>query len=307
MVMESLELLPLAGELMSSSFLHPFALIARRKRGENRSTERLRVHYFVERGLADRVRRAAGPEERRAIFATMYDELFRQVPDHPRLLAKGRATAGRQRDIGWDMAQLRRYLKRDCVFLEVGAGDCALSAMVAARASRVYAVDISDQTQGAMPPNVEVVLTDGRSIDVPEGSVDVAFSDQLMEHLHPDDAIEQLRNIHRSLKPGGVYVCITPNRLYGPSDISAYFDDVARGFHLREYTLREMRAIFAAAGFPRLHAYIGARGIFMRCPASVLEAMEGLLEKLPARLRRRIADNGIIRALLGLRVAAIKA
>ena len=291
-----------------STLIDPLAaVITRRKRGETRSDERLRIHYLAERRLADRVRNARGPAERRALFATMYDELFRLVPDHPRLLAKGAATVDRNRDIGWDLAQLRPYLEPGCVFLEIGAGDCALSAAVARQAAHVYAVDISDQTQAVLPPNVTMVLTDGQSVEVPRASVDVAFSDQLMEHLHPDDAIEQLKNIHSALKPGGVYVCITPNRLYGPSDISAYFDDLARGFHLREYTLREMRAIFAQAGFPRLHAYVGARGWFVRCPAAVIEAVEGLLEKLPARARRRIADNRIFRALLGLRVAAIKA
>jgi SAM-dependent methyltransferase len=276
------------------------------RRGETRSEERLRIHYLAERRLADRVRNAGSPAARREIFATMYDELFRQVPDHPRLLAQGAATADRSRDIGWDLAQLRPYLERGCVFLEIGAGDCALSATVARQAAQVYAVDISDQTQGVLPPNVTVVLSDGQSVNVPRGSVDVAFSDQLMEHLHPDDAIEQLKNIHRSLKPGGVYVCITPNRLYGPSDISAYFDDVARGFHLREYALREIRAIFAQAGFPKMHVYIGARGWFMRCPAFLVETLERLLEMLPASTRRRVADNRILRALLGLRVAAIK-
>jgi SAM-dependent methyltransferase len=299
-------LAPVAGDFVSA-FMEPLAApIVPRKRGESRCDERLRIHYLVERRLADRIRNARGPAERREIFATMYDDLFRLVPDHPRLLAKGAATADRERDIGWDLAQLRPYLAPGCVFLEIGAGDCALAAAVAPRAGQVYAVDISDQTQAVLPPNVAVVLSDGRSIEVPPGSVDVAFSDQLMEHLHPDDAIEQLRNIHRALKPGGVYVCITPNRLYGPSDISAYFDDVARGFHLREYALREMRAIFAEAGFPNLHVYVGARGWFMRCPAAVVEGLERLLEKLPARLRRRIADNRMLRAVLGLRVAAIK-
>ena len=277
-----------------------------RKREESRGPERLRAHYEVERELAGRVRAARTAEERRAIFATMYDELFRQVPDHPRLAAKGASTESRERDIGWNLAQLRPYLKPGCTFLEIGAGDCALSAHVARQAKQVYAVDISDQHQGTLPGNVNVVLTDGRSIDVPAGSCDLAFSDQLMEHLHPDDAVEQLRNIHRALKPGGVYMCVTPNRVYGPSDISAFFDDEPSGFHLKEYTLPEILAIFRAAGFPRAHVYVGARGHFLRCPAFVVRAVEATLQSLPAKLRRKLADMKVFRAMLGLRVAAIK-
>jgi SAM-dependent methyltransferase len=266
----------------------------------------LRAHYLAERSLADRVRAARTPEERRAIFATMYEELFRLVPDHPRLAAKGACTASRERDIGWNLAQLRPYLRPGCTFLEIGAGDCALSARVAREATQVYAVDISDQHQNELPANVAVVITDGRSIDVPPASCDLAFSDQLMEHLHPDDAIEQLRNIHRALKPGGVYMCVTPNRVYGPSDISAFFDDEPRGFHLKEYTLAEMLEIFRAAGFPRAHVYIGARGHFLRSPAFFVRAVESTLMALPAKLRRKLADMKVFRALLGLRVAAIK-
>ena len=271
-----------------------------------RTPERLRAHYKVERRLADRLRRAPDAEARRRIFATMYDDLFREVPDHPRLLARQDAAAERARDIGWDLAQLRPYLEPGCTFLEIGAGDCALSSRVAEGAAHVYAVDISDQAARKLPANVSFVLSDGTSVPVPPGSVDVAFSDQLMEHLHPDDARDQLANIHRALRPGGVYFCITPNRYYGPSDISAYFDDVAQGFHLREYSLGEIEQMFRAAGFSKIHAYVGARGFFMRFPRHALLVLEWLLERLPAAARRRVASTKVMRAMLGLRVAAVK-
>jgi len=289
------------------SFVETRVTLRKSQRGdEKRSAERLKLHYMVERRLADRVRAATTPEERRAVFATMYDELFRLVPDHPRLLARKTAQQERVTGIDWDMAQLKPFLRPGCTFLEIGAGDCALAARVAAEAGQVYAVDIADQTREKLPQNVQLVLSDGRGIPVPEGSVDVAFSDQLMEHLHPEDAMVQLANIHRALKPGGVYVCITPNRLYGPSDISAYFDDEARGFHLREYSVGELRRILQGAGFPRVQVFVGARGFFARCPAWLVEGLEHALETLPVRLRRRVADNKLMRALLGVRVAAIK-
>lgn len=36
----------------------------------------------------------------------------------------------------------------------------------------------------------------------------------------------QLANFHRALAVGGVYICVTPNRLGGPQDISQHFDQV---------------------------------------------------------------------------------
>jgi hypothetical protein len=64
----------------------------------------------------------------------------------------------------------------------------------------------------------------------------VAYSYQLMEHLHPGDALEQLVNIYQALKRDSVYCCVTPNRISGPHDISVYFDTVAQGLHLKEYS-----------------------------------------------------------------------
>ena len=103
---------------------------------------------------------------------------------------------------------------------------------------QVYALDVSAEitSRVSLPSNFKLILSDGTSVPLPPESVDVAYSNQLMEHLHPDDALEQLQGIWRALRPGGVYICLTPNRVNGPHDISQYFDSVATGFHLKEYT-----------------------------------------------------------------------
>src|SRR5262249_36870665 len=161
--------------------------------GDNRTAEQLREHYRVERELADRLREAPR-EQRRGLYSEVYDELFRRLPHHPQLHASDHGE--RAREVGHRYSFLRRLLAPGAVFLEVGPGDCAVSIAMTAAAERVYAVDVSAEiTQAVAPPaNFELVLSDGCSIAVPAGIVDVAFSDQLMEHLHPDDANEQLRN-----------------------------------------------------------------------------------------------------------------
>jgi hypothetical protein len=127
-----------------------------------------------------------------------------------------------------------------------------------------------------------------------------------MEHLHPEDAEEQLRGIFASLAPGGAYVCVTPNRCYGPSDISRGFEPVAAGLHLREYGARDLRALLEGAGFARVRFYAGARGLYVRFPFALIRAFEAALEALPGALRLRIASFAPLRALLGLRVLAEK-
>src|SRR5688500_981226 len=116
--------------------------IAREGQG-TRTPERLRAHYEVERRLADKIRAAGSWEARKAVFSTMYDDLFREVPDHPRRTGMRADSAAREKHIDWNMAQLKPYLQPGMTFLEIGAGDCALASRVARTAKQVYAVDIS--------------------------------------------------------------------------------------------------------------------------------------------------------------------
>jgi len=74
--------------------------------------------------------------------------------------------------------------------------------------------------RAAAPANSGFVCTSGVAIDLVAGSVDLAYSNQFTEHLHPDDLTWQLREIHRVLHPGGAYLCRAPSRLRGPHDIS---------------------------------------------------------------------------------------
>jgi Methyltransferase domain len=58
--------------------------------------------------------------------------------------------------------------------------------------------------------NLEVLITDGIEILVPPGSVTLAYSNQVLEHLHPDDADEHFRSVYAVLGLGGRCVCLTP-------------------------------------------------------------------------------------------------
>ncbi len=268
-----------------------------------RSPGRRRYHYEVERELADRLRNATR-EQRTTLYAETYDELFHQVTDHPQLTEKADPSL-RAAWVRSEVALLRRYLPPGSAFLEVGAGDCALSLAMAAHCSRVYAIDVSAEiAQTAQAPsNFQLVLSDGRDIPVPPGSIGLAYSNQLMEHLHPDDAAEQLQNIAAALASDGVYICATPNRLSGPHDISALFDDVPRGFHLREYTTGELRAMLRAAGFRRVAALARVRHHGAAVPAAPVVAVERVLDRLPAPARRRGASLPIVRNVLDAVIA----
>jgi len=273
-----------------------------------RSAEQIRKHYLVEKELAAQLR-AATKEERRQLYTTLYDELFRRVPDHPQLSLKLKAQAdARQATLKHRLALLRKHLRPDVNYLEIGPGDCSLAIEVARLVRKVYAVDVSHEItkEVELPDNVELIISDGASIPVPQSSIDLAYSDQLMEHLHPDDAIDQLRDIYKSLTQGGRYICITPNRLSGPHDVSQYFDDIATGFHLKEYTLRELSEIFRSVGFRRTQVLVGARGFQVRVPAILPRIIEFLLENTGRRFGRNVARGLPFRLILGIKLVGIK-
>ncbi len=271
-----------------------------------RTPQQLQEHYDIEKELADRLRHST-KEQRRTLYSSVYDEIFRRVPHHPQLIRKQDAQQ-RAELTDHQLRLLRRFLSPSTVVLEVGAGDCSLSMRLAQIAKHVYAVDVSheitkDQT---MPPNCQLILSDGSNIPVPPGSVDVAFSNQLMEHLHPDDARDQLRDIYKALAPGGTYVCITPNRLSGPHDISKFFDPVATGFHLKEYTTRELAHLFRQIGFSKIWTTPCIRSHHVPCPYALAIAFEGLVRLVPSRTRRRITGISLLAGILGITLIARK-
>lgn len=272
---------------------------------DSRTPERIREHYLVERELATRLR-DAGKEDRRRLYSEVYDELFRRVPDHPQLALKQKYPD--RSEVQFALSLLKTFLTPDTVYLEIGPGDCALACEVANVVRHVYAVDVSAEVTGnvALPANFELAISDGSSVPVTANSIDVALSDQLMEHLHPDDALDQVRNIYAALKPGGVYVCITPNRLSGPHDVSRHFDRVATGFHLHEYTIGELGKLFRSAGFRKIKAFAGLRGYYLAAPESAFQLTEALLARAPESLARSLARTLPVRMLLGARVVAWK-
>jgi SAM-dependent methyltransferase len=272
----------------------------------SRSLERLRHHYEVEKALAARLH-CAPREQRLHMLTGLYEQLFREVPDHPRLTRKYSPEDSRQHVMA-QMRFLRRFLRPQMTLLEIGPGDCAFAFEAARFVRQVYGVDVDAvlPRNARSPENFRLFLSDGVSVPVPAQSVDLAYSNQLMEHLHPDDARDQLRNIFAALAPGGVYVCITPNRLDGPHDISRHFCEEPEGFHLREYTVTELEALFRAMGFRRVTAYAGTKGVWHRVPLGVIRTLEALLQRMPASKRRLMARRWPLRRLLNAALVATR-
>jgi SAM-dependent methyltransferase len=256
---------------------------------DGRSPERVRAHYEAEKRLANKLR-ASARAERAEIYGRMYRELFAEIPDHPRLVRREDPEASRVATNA-KLRFLAPYLRDGAVVGEFGAGDCRFSIEVAKHAGVVFAIDIADQSGGATAGvrNLKQVIYDGFDLPIDDATIDVMISDQLLEHLHPDDIGLHLAMIRRVLRPGGVYLIRTPHAFTGPHDVSKYFSDVAEGFHLKEWTYRELTPELAAAGFSRVIPLRTIRQRPLHPPAAWLRAAEAWLARVSPGRRRQLA------------------
>jgi len=254
---------------------------------ETRDVEQLRQQFAVERELAQRLLSAG---ETRGLYSEVYDELMRRVPHHPAVAQKSDAAA-RSALVSLQLRLIEPFLAPTTRFLEVGGGDCSLSIELSRRLPRVIAIEAgSEILDGLDPAEVELVVTDSPPYPLPDACADLAFSSHVIEHLRPDDALLHLREIHRLLAPGGRYLCVTPNRLWGPHDVSRYFSDVPEGLHLREYTHNELLRLLKQAGFRRRRVIPRLDGIESLAGHAATRVVEGLLARAPIGFRRRGLD-----------------
>jgi SAM-dependent methyltransferase len=272
----------------------------------NRSIDQLKEHYDIEKELALRLLKAT-KMERPKLYTSLYDELFERVNNHPQLTEKTDLAAQAKRNAR-QLKYLKKFINTDSRFLETGPGDCSLSLEVARHVKTVTAVDVSNKITSkiTLPENLALLISDGSNIPLPDNSIDVAFSNNLFEHLHPDDAMDHLLHINRVLVKGGTYMCMTENRLNGPHDISKYFSNVAKGFHLKEYTNFDLEKLFKAAGFSKTTILVGARGIAFPMPIFSVKMVEKMLITLPNALCHKISSFLPVKILLGIKFVAVK-
>ncbi|GMV36216.1 MAG: hypothetical protein AMXMBFR61_07240 [Fimbriimonadales bacterium] len=267
---------------------------------EQMSPEELRRWYELEKRLAKRVRDST-KETRAQVVKETYAELFREVPNHPQVTLGGTEQAMHRIQIGF----YRQVLGRGLRVLEVGCGIGVLAKALAPQCEHYVALDATEDVlklAGSGHSNLEFVLGDAVEPDFPPESFDAVISGQVIEHLHPDDIPDHLDAVWRLLRPGGRYLFDTPCGLTGPHDVSRHFDEVATGFHLKEWRYREMVPLLLEHGFtrvrspmlvPRLMSRAGPLLSLLLWPAPVKIWCEAALERVGNRKARRILAKAI--------------
>jgi len=185
---------------------------------------------------------------------------------------------------------------------EVGSGKAELISFLARNGYSCVATEITrERGKKYSEENVTWQNSDGVHFGTFEqhGSYDVVISDQVIEHVHPDDTQDHFRGVHEILKPNGKYIFRVPHRFTGPHDVSKVFKcEKALGMHLREMTFHETRKLINNSGFSKFGiVLIGARKIIIKMFSKdrmistsfyfhSLILIEGIIRLIPGRKNR---------------------
>ncbi len=137
------------------------------------------------------------------------------------------------------------FLKPDMEILDLGAGAGIVGQMdFRGKADRVCGVDLDPRVEHN-PFLDEGRVSDAGEIPYPDGSFDLVYSDNVLEHLeHPAKVFNE---VSRVLKPGGLFMFKTPNKWH-------YMPTIARlSPHSFHQFVNRMRGRAVVDTFPTLY------------------------------------------------------
>jgi SAM-dependent methyltransferase len=166
--------------------------------------------------------------------------------------------------------------------LEAGCGEGYGADLIADEARRVIGLDYDESAVAhvrARYPRVEMLHGNLAELPLPDSAVDVVVNFQVIEHLW--DQGQFVAECSRVLRPGGVLLMSTPNRI----TFSPGRDTPINPFHTRELNASELTDLLTSAEF-RIE---GVYGVFHGERLVELDARHGG-SIIDAQIARALAD-----------------
>jgi SAM-dependent methyltransferase len=210
---------------------------------------------FIESRFHDLILKEKSPENR----FQLYFQINKAIKDFKAKVLPGNLTYGFTSD--YILAHSNLFQGRSVI--DFGCGYGLSTELLSKFASNVYGIDCveacinSARTMFQDAKNIEFRLIDNLKLPFADNSIGAAYSNDFIEHIHPDDALFHLQEIYRVLETGGSYLLWTPGKNTGPHDITKAFYPQRCGFqslgsHIQEYTFEELSALLHQVGFTRI-------------------------------------------------------
>ena len=134
---------------------------------------------------------------------------------------------------------------------------------------------------------------------MPDGSIDLFYADNVIEHMIPDEIYATFKLLYRKMRVGGKLVLMIPNRYTGPHDITQYYlpkGHRATGFHFMELTYAEGISLGIGNGF--LPVYIVKKDGNMLCVKKDYLLIKNFMRMLKEFLYSKVNNMSIRQELL---------
>ncbi len=218
------------------------------------SEEMILRHWELEKRLTQKLINSHS-ENRHKVFEECYSRLYSELKWLNEYATEKISYLEREKDYRVWLALIGSNDKPKKIY-EVGSGKAELITYLARNGYSCTATEITQERGEKYSKNkVNWRNSDGVHLGNYEqhNSYDVVISDQVIEHIHPDDTQGHFRGAYEIIKPKGKYIFRVPHKYTGPHDISKIFKcETTMGMHLREMTFYEIRKIVRRAGFSKV-------------------------------------------------------
>lgn len=242
--------------------------------------------FLIEKEFHSAVLKEQSFEERKKLYRDVYAAVHPIYGKNASHMVSGRNPKDRT------VRLFRRELAGMSV-LDVGCGEGYFLASVARILGhkRLVGIDVSIPPRAKQLPHIEFVSSDIIDFQF-DYEFDVVFSDQVLEHIAPVDMSMHLMSINRSLRKGGTFIVLLPNRLFGPSDVTRIIDFTysgrvaALGTHLNEMSYAETIHALQEHGFGDFRTIVPFRKVKHLMPFVRLRPFPfTMIERSPMALR----------------------
>lgn len=225
-----------------------FPCLARFSRETGIPEENLLRAFEIEREFHARVLAEPDAAARKRLYREVYEAVHPLYGETAEVSPESSCAKDR-------FVRLFRWELEGMSVLDVGCGQGHFLFGVARllRHGALVGIDTSAPVLPKDAGGVRFVHADIIDFDLGE-TFDVVFSDNVLEHVAPQDLPAHLASVRRALR-GGRFIVLTPSRLFGPCDVTRIIDSSytgrvpSQGTHLNESTYGELIATFRGAGF----------------------------------------------------------
>lgn len=145
----------------------------------------------------------------------------------------------------------RFHLKKNSKILDVGCGRCEILDAFKQLGLDISGVDASERIRVFAPKDIsklEILDFSKENIPFDDDEFDVIFTKSVIEHIH--DPTLLMKEILRILKPGGIFISLTPE---WASQMKTFYDDPT---HIHPYQPKGLKVLLILSEFKDVHAEI---------------------------------------------------